>query len=302
MSQVMRSALGRAGTDNWLRVDRQSMRHAPVTGGAERVEGVQSIKRAINVLRAVAFAGERGATLREVSKSTGLHRATAYRILRALFEERMVEYADSVSTYRLGPEVSAFRATMGDRFDIKSLAQPSVDSLVEFTEDVVHLVVRTGFDGLCVTMREGSYPEKALRLLEGDRWPLGVGAANLALLAYLPDAEVTEIIENNAPRLAGIQEDSPATIQREVEETRQRGFAYKARLHQYPPMAGVAVPIFDRSRRPIAALAVLAIASRMDAERQARIAERLWAEAEKVGALWEDVRHVRETTDAPRKI
>jgi DNA-binding IclR family transcriptional regulator len=252
---------------------------------APAVDGTQSIKRVIAVLRAVAASGEPGASLRDVTTATRLHRATAYRMLRALVAERMVECTAGAARYRLGFELFALGAAMGDRFDIKSLAALAVERLCAETGDIVYLVVRSGYDGLCLTMREGSHPEKTPRLMEGDRWPLGVGTNNLAILAYLPDCEIAEIIAHNRPRLEGVAECSPERTLREVAATRRRGFAMRAR-RDYPPTCGVGVPILDRDRRPIASLGVVAVQARMSAERQERIAELLWREARELGAQW----------------
>jgi DNA-binding IclR family transcriptional regulator len=136
--------------------------------------------------------------------------------------------------------------------------------------------------------------------MEGDRWPLGVGTNNLAILAALPDAEIAEIIAHNRPRLDGVAECSPERTLREVAATRSRGYAMRAR-RDYPPMRGVGVPILDRDRRPIASLAVVAVEARMSADRQDRIAELLWRESRELGRLWEGLSTPRPEGDMPAR-
>jgi len=255
-------------------------------------EGAQSIKRACAILRIVAAQGEAGAALKDVAAESGLHRATAYRILSALVDEGVLEFSDSTHKYRLGVEIFSFGAAMGERFDIRNLARSALEELSRKTRDTVYLGVRSGYDALCIDMCEGDYPIKTLRLHLRDRWPLGVGAFTMPLLAYLPDAEIEDIIKHNAPKLADQKEHTPEKLLRGVEETRKRGFAVNYIL-AYPGMCGIGVPILDPRGHPIASLCVVATIPRMDEKRQAWIEQALWAKSRQIAALWHSVREVR---------
>jgi DNA-binding IclR family transcriptional regulator len=254
-------------------------------------EGAQAIRRAAAVLRIVAANGGRGAALSEVVQASGLHKATAHRILRALLDEALLEQDPATRHYRLGVEVFALGAAMGEQFDIRTLAQPSLEALCRETDDTVYLSIRSGFDALCLDMREGSFPTKTLRLHVHDRWPLGVGAFTVPLLAYLPDAEVAEIVAHNASRLPDQEQYRPERLQDLVRVTRKRGYAVYQIL-AYPTMCAVAVPVLDWHERPIASLCVTAIISRMGPERQARIVRRLWEESHKIAQLWHSARRM----------
>jgi DNA-binding IclR family transcriptional regulator len=255
-------------------------------------EGAQSINRAFAILRIVVAHGEMGAALKDVAAESGLHRATAFRILSALVDEGVLEFGDSTRRYRLGVEIFSFGAAMGDRFDIRNLARSALEELSRKTRDTVYLGVRSGYDGLCIDMCEGNYPTKTLRLHLRDRWPLGVGAFTIPLLAYLPDSEVRDIIRHNAPRLADQKEHTPEKLMRGVEETRKRGFAVNY-IHAYPGMCGIGVPILDPRGHPIASLCVVATIRRMDEKRQALIAQAMWAKSKQIADMWHNVREVK---------
>lgn len=259
-------------------------------GEREATEGARSIKRAASVLRSLASCG-RSLSVSEVGLATGLHRATAHRMLRVLSEEGLVEQDAQSRKYRLGMEIFAMSATMGNRIDLRTIAQPSIERLCRATEDTVYLIIRNGYDGLCLDMREGAFPERTLKLSVGDRWPLGVGASNMPLLAFLPDSEVSEIIAHNVPRLSDYSEYAPERLLDGVEETRARGFAIKV-SHWYPKMCGVGVPVLDGKARPIAALSITGILSRMPGERQAELAALLKQEADVITRCWEDARSI----------
>jgi DNA-binding IclR family transcriptional regulator len=257
-----------------------------------QTDGAQSIKRAFAILRIVVAHGGAGAALRDVTAESSLHRATAHRILSALVDEGVLEFNESTRRYRLGVEIFAFGAAMGDRFDIRNLAAPSLQELCEKTRDTAYLGVRSGYDGLCIDIREGNYPIKTLRLHIHDRWPLGIGAFSMPLLAWLPDSEIAEIVSHNAAGLADEKEHTPEILLRRVEETRKRGYAVNY-ITTYPGMCGVGVPILDQHHRPIASLCVVALIRRMNEARQVLIARAMWAKSKAIAELWRSVREVK---------
>jgi DNA-binding IclR family transcriptional regulator len=285
------SALARAGETVRALAARRS----------RRVEGAQAIQRAAAILRIVAVAGVHGVSVKAVTEASGLHKATAHRILRALFDEGLLEHDPVSRNYRLGIEIFALGAAMGERFDIAHLAQPALERLARETEDTAYLAIRSAYDGLCLAMSEGSYPIKTLKLSVRDRWPLGVGAFSMPLLAFLPDAEVEEIIRHNAPILAGQDLYTPAKLLAQVKETRRRGYAVNQIL-SYPTMCGVGVPVLDHHERPIAALCVTAIVSRMTPARQASIAKRMQEESRAISEAWLSVRGLSSRTGTWRAI
>jgi DNA-binding IclR family transcriptional regulator len=263
--------------------------------------GAQSIHRASQILRVVASFSGRGASLAEAASASGLQKATVHRMLRALCAEGLAEQDDLTRNYRLGIGVFALSAAMGERFDIRAIAQASMERICADTEDTVYLAIRSGYDGLCLALMEGSYPEKTLKLSVHDRWPLGVGAFSMPLLAWLADNEVRAIVEHNAPRLAGQDLYTPEKILQRVQLARERRYAVNT-IDSYPTMCAVGVPVLDSHRRPIASLCVTAIISRMPPERQKRIADLLWRESKKISDAWQGLRSVAAQADSWRAI
>ena len=252
-------------------------------------EGAQSIRRAAALLRVVAMAGDRGASLTSVARVSGLHKATAHRILRVLFEEGLLEFDDGSKHYRVGAEIYTLGRAMSDKFDIGAIAQPSLEKLCHDSGDTVYFAVRSGYDGLCLGMAEGSYPEKALRLNLRDRWPLGVGAFSMALLASLPDNEVADIVRHNTARLADHDQYTEERLFEQVAATRKLGYAV-TQILTYPTTCAVGVPVFDPHGRPIASLCITAVASRMDDARRGQLARQMKEEARAIAETWSALR------------
>lgn len=252
---------------------------------AKATEGAQSIRRAAGLLRIVAMAGDRGTSLTSVAQVSQLHKATTHRILRVMFEEGLLEFDDRSKHYRIGAEIYTLSRAMSEKFDIGAIAQPAIERLCNETGDTVYFAVRSGFDGLCLGMAEGTHPEKALRLNLRDRWPLGVGAFSLAILAFLPDNEVLEIVRHNTKRLSEHDQYTEKRLLEQVEESRKSGFAV-TQILSYPASCAVGVPVRDPHGRPIASLCITAVAARMPPERRNQIARKMHDEARKIGETW----------------
>lgn len=283
----------------WVNAGRviRIVRHRPTSAPS----GAQSIHRAAQLLRVVASFSGRGASLGELSAASGLQKATAHRMLRALCGEGLIEQDELTRNYRIGIGVFALGAAMGERFDIRNIAHDSMERICRDTKDTVYLAIRSGYDGLCLKLLEGSYPEKTLKLSVHDRWPLGVGAFSMPLLAFLPDDEVKAIVAHNAPRLAGQDLYTPAQLLQRVRQTRQRSYAVN-QIDSYPTMCAVGVPVLDAQGSPIASLCVTAIISRMPPERQQRIADQLWRESRRISRIWQSLRSVAAQADSWRAI
>ncbi|WP_288253741.1 IclR family transcriptional regulator [uncultured Hydrogenophaga sp.] len=252
-------------------------------------EGAQSIRRAAALLRVVAMAGDRGTSLSSVTQVSGLHKATVHRILRVLFEEGLLEFDEQSKQYRIGAEIYALSRATSEKFDIGALAQSSLDKLCHESGDTVYFAVRSGYDALCLGMAEGSHPEKALRLNLRDRWPLGVGAFSMALLAFLPDPEMHDIVRHTAARLGHQDQYTEERLLKQVADARLLGYAV-TQILAYPPSCAIGVPVRDHHDRPIASLCITAVATRMDETRRRQLARKMMEEARAISDAWSSLR------------
>lgn len=249
-------------------------------GLVEADPGVRSVRRAVGILKLLASA-RAGWRLSDVARRCGLGKTTTHRLLGALADEGLVIQEAGSRRYALGHELVRLGRAAG-RADVTDLARPALLRLARETEDTVFVSVREGLEAVCLDRAIGDYPIKTLTLNVGDRRPLGVGAGSLALLAQLPDAEVEEIVAGSATALARYPGFAPTALRELVGRTRQQGYAFNdGRV--IPAMSAVGVPVFDAVGQVCAALSVAAIAERMRAPRVRWIAERLQAEAARLG-------------------
>jgi DNA-binding IclR family transcriptional regulator len=234
------------------------------------VAGSQSIARAIGLLRILTSGPREGMTLAHIAEAADLHVATTHRQLAALMREGLVEQ-DPARRYFPGVELWLMGQVAAQRFDITGIADPAMKQLAEETEDTVYLLVRSGRQAVCVARCEGSFPIRTLTLTPGDRRPLGVNAAALALLSFLDFEDREWVLSQIAPDLRQYRNYSVDSVRREIEVTRKRGYAVVAGT-VIPGMSAVGVPILGREGHAIAALSVAAIEQRMTEPRRTQIA------------------------------
>lgn len=233
------------------------------------MQGFQAIERAVQVLEAIGNASTSGLRLSDVMSVTGLGRATSHRFLKALLDQELVEADPDSGRYFLGMKLLVLSGAASNRFGLARRAAPVLRRLAERTGDTVYLSLRIGDEAICLDRLEGAFPIRTLTLKIGDRRPLGVGAGSMALLAFLPAAEIERIVSQHAATATAFGFDQ-ATLLSQAEATRKQGFAFNDQ-QIIPGMSAVGAPINGRSGAPVAALSVAAISSRMEPQRRANI-------------------------------
>lgn len=225
-----------------------------------------SLKRGVALLKLLATAGARGLALTELADRADLPHPSAHRILWQLIDERLVDHDAETRRYRLGPLTFELGIASSTLHDIRDLCAPSMEVLAKETGDTVYLVLRSGFDAVCMHRCEGGFPIRALVLEVGSRRPLGVGAGGLAILAAIDAAERQSIIERVAPNLGAFGHLDEAGLIKACEDTREFG---RSLIQNRVSLGITAVGIHfcNLAGQPIGALSVAALTPRMSPAR-----------------------------------
>ncbi len=245
--------------------------------------GQGGLGRGVAVIRALAASSGAGLRLTELATQVGLPQATVHRILKALTAEGFVEQPEGGKAYRLSVDFFALAASAGGRHStLKSLCRPAMLRLTGMLNDTTFLLVRSGFDAICVDRVDGPFPIRSYTGDIGGRVPLGIGQGGLLMLALLPDAECDEIIRFNVPRLQSLGYVDEIYLRTQIERTRNMGYAANLGPGPILGMAGVSVPILDQQGYPVAALSIGTLAERVNEERLPQIVKVLMREAKTV--------------------
>lgn len=218
---------------------------------------VAAVERAVAVLEALAD-GELGTN--EVARRTGLNASTASRQLATLVAAGLVEHIAETGRYRLGLRlVELGNAALG-RLDLRELARPHLQALVDVTGETATLSVPGERAAITVDFVQSASSVRSVAQL--GRPSVGhATAAGKVVLAFggagLPQgplrAYTLQTITDRRLLLA------------EIATTRERGFA-EATDEREPGLAAIAAPVVGRGGELVAILGVQGPASRFDAD------------------------------------
>ena len=248
------------------------MKNTGITGAGNtrNQKGTQSVLRTIALLRTVGKHNDRGVNLSRIARETGLHVATAHRILLALVSERFLTYDPMAKLYHLGIELfNLGRAAR--QLDVRDQYRHAIEQVAEETEDTVFLLIRSGNDVLCIDLVEGNCPIRTMTITIGARRPLGIGAGSLALIAFLPDEVFEDILAANEHRYSQYGDLTAANIQALGKRSRKHGYVVSKGVF-HDGVTSVGVPVYNRLGEVVAAITVATIDKRMGAERCEEIA------------------------------
>lgn len=236
------------------------------------VQGTQAIDRSVRLLRLIARFEVVGARLTDLVALSGMKQPTVRRMLKALIDAELVSQSSDSKRYMIGPlpfELGLASPNLSHR--LVGRYRPMLDRLAQQSGDTIYLIMRSGYDSLCVTRVEGTYPIKMLLLAVGGRRPLGVGAASQALLAALPDDEVERVLSLNESELSYYGGLTAHQLREEILQTRRRGYSLnESALVLGVSAIGMAIPNHDG--QPLAAVSISALSSRISGERTLELA------------------------------
>jgi DNA-binding IclR family transcriptional regulator len=263
----------------------------------------RNVGRIMGIVEALAAEADRGLRLADVMRATGLNKTTAHRLLAGLAAHGLADQDSETGRYFVGVRLIALASAAKRRFQLAPLVEHTLAGLGRQTDDTVMLSARVGDEALCLECHEGGFPIKVLTLRTGDRRPLGIGAPGIALLAFLPDAEVDRVLSANAAERAEFPFDE-IQIRQMIVEARKHGYAYNdvhvfKGMETITDMAAVSVPICATSGTPVAALSITAITQRLAPPRRDNIVAALRREVAAIEAAYRPILDEMEPRSAP---
>ncbi len=228
-------------------------------------DGAQAIRRAVNLLRMLSMARESGYGLTDLARLTGLAHPTVHRMLRALMDEGLVEQKPATQRYMVGGEIHLLALARPSRSPLIEVAEAQLSRLADQLGDTLFLTQRTGGETICVARRLGSYPVQVVPLRVGDRRPLGVSSAGLALLAAMPPDEAMDLLAQNTRRLSEYRLTLDHSVAA-VRDARRLGYALRDR-GIVPGTRAISIALRDASGQPSAALTVAGVVRRLSHRR-----------------------------------
>lgn len=202
-----------------------------------------------------------GVRVVDLMRLCDLERAATYRFLATLISTGYVARRDRFR-YVPGPRLEGLPLIV-PADDVSSRLQPVLQRISQLTQDTSFAIVRDGSQAHCIAREIGTYPVQVLTRQVGDRVPLGVGSAGLALLAALPKHEAAATIAANRTALGRFHAMSTERLSSLMKSTRERGWAIVGTV---PGTLAIGLTVPAPGGTPIAAISVAAPLERMTAK------------------------------------
>ena len=217
---------------------------------------IQSIDRAVSLLRVIAALTPGEATLQRVADETGLNRSTAWRILATLEDNGLIERRDGA--YGIGLAAAQFsNAASVDGFIRR--AHPVIAHLAAISGETANLAVVRRF-GLYYVDQVSNAPDIAEDWL-GRQIAVHATSVGKAYLSALPDDEIRDLLPGRLARYTDATVVNLAELIRELHQARRRGYATVIG-ELVSDTNGVAAPITDGGR-PVGAVTIWGTAQRV---------------------------------------
>lgn len=202
---------------------------------------VSAVDRAIQILRAFETYDEYSLT--ELVALLGLNKSTAYGILQTLADDRFLTRDPETRRYRLGPALIRLGHLAHEQIDVRRVARPYMDLLVQETRKSVLLGT---FHETRLTIIDKVDPIGTLHVSAaiGQQVPFSAGSFGRVFLAWLPEDRVDRLIAEH-----GLEAFTPASItdpdeyKAELAGVRELGYATDDTEEYLLGVRAVSVPL-----------------------------------------------------------
>jgi DNA-binding IclR family transcriptional regulator len=217
-------------------------------GAADRGQGnpgkpVGAVVAAAKVLRTL-HGSERPLNASEVARVAGLHRGTAYNILRTVQAEGFVGYVVATRTYSVSLHILELAYGVLRRSGLMDLARPLMNAVSDAHGVSVYLSKVLGPSSLLLLDWVGAELRTDLYVTVGRQYPGPAGASGVVMAAFGGNSRAE--LENLFSQVAWHRKPSFAEFLAQVEEARQSGFAAD-RGSMFRGITLVSVPVLSPS-------------------------------------------------------
>lgn len=240
---------------------------------------VQALDRALGLLEILAASP--GLTLSELAVQSKQAVATVFRALVTLQARGMVELEEPGQIWHIGGGAFRVGTAFLRRTKVVERARQPMDQLMRDTAETANLGIEAGDEVLFLAQVE---THNAIRAFfpPGTKGPMHVSGIGKALLAWYHEDRVQGILARKGlQRFTSLSLSSPESLMRDLDRTRERGFAIDDQ-ERADGMRCVAAPVFNAYGEPVAGISVSGPAFRMGLSDATRFGSLVRAAADQV--------------------
>lgn len=255
-------------------------------GGAKQRRGVQSINRAVAILKCFDADHPRlGIT--DVSRMTGLSTSTAHRLLTSMMDNGLIRQM-SDRKYTLGSMLIQLTRSGAVPMSLREAALPLMEKLRDRVGETIGLhALLPSYERAVIDQVESREPLRRTYTEFGQPIPLALGAPGKALLAHLPYELQEQILAQPIPQATPTTPTDPHELRAQLAEVRNRNYALSF-SERTAGIRTIASAVFEAGGNLLASISVSAPAIRMTPEKMVElgpdVADAAWKISETLGA------------------
>jgi DNA-binding IclR family transcriptional regulator len=220
---------------------------------------IGSVDKTLRLLR--LFGEQRSIRIADASREIGVARSTAHRMMQMLQYHGFVRQDSESRAYSAGDELVRIGLSVVRQLDIRAVARPVMEALVNEVQETVHLVERRGDQVFFLDSIESPQNLRA-GARTGMSLPAFCTSTGKVFLAELTTEELRALYPNhNFARLTDNTHPRRADLEKDLAQIRELGYATNFGESE-PDIAAVAVPVRDTHGVVRASLAISAPMSR----------------------------------------
>ena len=144
---------------------------------------MKSLKKVTSILE-LFLSNDEDLSLSDLSKLSGLHKTTIYRIVSFLVSQGYLKQREKRGKYSLGMKFLDFSGAIKKRMKIRELALPYLDKLSKSIKETILLQIWDGKESVLAETIHSDYVLQAIPN-EGTKVPLHSSAGGKVFLAYM---------------------------------------------------------------------------------------------------------------------
>jgi DNA-binding IclR family transcriptional regulator len=201
--------------------------------------------------------------LSEMTRLSGMNKATVYRLLTELAEQGFVEQVGTGREYRLGPVYPRLAALREAAVPTREVAQKVLSRLCDATGETAHMSIRQGDKLHVVSFAYSALHGTRVTMEDAEQIEFHSTSSGHAVLAFSPADFVDTVLAGPLQKKTEQTETDPNAIRARLAEARRIGVAESVSGHEMD-VHSHACPIFDARQSCYGAIAVAAPVARMN--------------------------------------
>ncbi|WP_327834851.1 IclR family transcriptional regulator [Bacillus salipaludis] len=233
------------------------------------VEEMQTIDRAMEIIEIISGSeAAKWLSITDISKECDLPVSTIHRLLNSMKEHGLIQQDPDSKLYTLGNKWLEYGLQLYDSFDFVGQIRPEMERLMNEVGESVYYNKPFGLESLVVERID--CPTNPIRIYDqlGNRIPMHIGAANKAMLAFLPQAESQKIV---GTLVAAGEQDA---FFEKLQAVKLQGYGI-SHGEKTKGTSAVAAPIFNQMNELIGAISIGYVNFQVSEEREKLLIDRV---------------------------